>query len=73
MHGRKNGTPVTVDFLIPHEGQCIQLDLTGQERLILNPGSVGQPRDNDPRAAYGRCWIWMPSPGNSAGSPTRSI
>ena len=52
MHGRKNGTPVTVDFLIPHEGQCIQLDLTGQERLILNPGSVGQPRDNDPRAAY---------------------
>ena len=21
-------------------------------RVILNPGSVGQPRDNDPRAAY---------------------
>ena len=24
----------------------------GQERMILNPGSVGQPRDGDPRAAY---------------------
>ncbi len=26
--------------------------LTPEMRLILNPGSVGQPRDNDPRAAY---------------------
>jgi predicted phosphodiesterase len=25
----------------------------GDERLILNPGSVGQPRDGDPRASYG--------------------
>ena len=24
----------------------------GGERLILNPGSVGQPRDRDPRASY---------------------
>lgn len=24
----------------------------GGERLIVNPGSVGQPRDGDPRAAY---------------------
>jgi predicted phosphodiesterase len=24
----------------------------GDQRLILNPGSVGQPRDGDPRAAY---------------------
>lgn len=24
----------------------------GEERLIINPGSVGQPRDSDPRAAY---------------------
>lgn len=24
----------------------------GPERLIVNPGSVGQPRDRDPRAAY---------------------
>ncbi len=26
----------------------------GDDRLILNPGSVGQPRDGDPRAAYAR-------------------
>lgn len=25
----------------------------GEERLIINPGSVGQPRDGDARAAYG--------------------
>jgi diadenosine tetraphosphatase ApaH/serine/threonine PP2A family protein phosphatase len=25
----------------------------GVHRLIVNPGSVGQPRDGDPRAAYG--------------------
>ena len=24
----------------------------GDERLIINPGSVGQPRDGDPRASY---------------------
>jgi predicted phosphodiesterase len=29
-----------------------ELDLSGDERWILNPGSVGQPRDGDPRAAY---------------------
>ena len=26
--------------------------ILGPERLIINPGSVGQPRDSDPRAAY---------------------
>lgn len=25
----------------------------GKNRLIINPGSVGQPRDGDPRASYG--------------------
>ena len=24
----------------------------GEQRMIINPGSVGQPRDGDPRAAY---------------------
>jgi diadenosine tetraphosphatase ApaH/serine/threonine PP2A family protein phosphatase len=23
-----------------------------EERLLLNPGAVGQPRDHDPRASY---------------------
>lgn len=33
----------------PEYRETIQLDGT---RAILNPGSVGQPRDSDPRAAY---------------------
>ena len=38
--------------------------LTLQPRAILNPGSVGQPRDGDPRAAYAiydteaHTWAW---------------
>ena len=32
-----------------HDGQ--EVDLAGS-RLLINPGSVGQPRDGDPRAAY---------------------
>jgi diadenosine tetraphosphatase ApaH/serine/threonine PP2A family protein phosphatase len=35
---------------MPDYGQKIMLEET---RLIINPGSVGQPRDYDPRAAYG--------------------
>ena len=31
------------------EGQPFPL---GQERLIINPGCVGQPRDRDPRPSY---------------------
>jgi diadenosine tetraphosphatase ApaH/serine/threonine PP2A family protein phosphatase len=29
------------------------VELTGEARLVLNPGSVGQPRDGDKRASYG--------------------
>lgn len=37
----------------PQIGEAIPLGLTlGYPRLIINPGSVGQPRDSDPRAAY---------------------
>ncbi|HMQ32862.1 MAG TPA: metallophosphoesterase, partial [Chloroflexaceae bacterium] len=28
------------------------VELTGTCRFFINPGSVGQPRDQDPRAAY---------------------
>ena len=31
------------------DGEQVELE---EERLILNPGGVGQPRDGDPRAAY---------------------
>jgi predicted phosphodiesterase len=37
------------EISIPVPGAAISLD---QDRLIINPGSVGQPRDGDPRAAY---------------------
>ena len=36
-------------FVAPRYGVPYPL---GEERLIVNPGSVGQPRDGDPRAAY---------------------
>ncbi len=43
---------------VPSPGTPYKLD----ERAILNPGSVGQPRDRDPRAAYAIFWpeekIW---------------
>ena len=37
------------DLLFPPEGTPVQLD---DAPCIVNPGSVGQPRDGDPRAAY---------------------
>ncbi len=37
-----------VTLQIPKLGQVLTLT----PRMILNPGSVGQPRDRDPRAAY---------------------
>lgn len=34
------------------DGAAVSLEPKGP-RLVINPGSVGQPRDGDPRAAYG--------------------
>ncbi len=34
-------------------GERQQLNLEDGRRYLINPGSVGQPRDRDPRAAYG--------------------
>lgn len=42
-----DGTSVDRQYPIPET----PIPLTG--RAILNPGSVGQPRDNDPRASFG--------------------
>lgn len=42
----------TVHHLQPRAGVVYGLDADPPHRLILNPGSVGQPRDNDARAAY---------------------
>lgn len=45
-----------------HEKSIVRLSVTYDEpfvlhddRYIINPGAVGQPRDRDPRAAY--CWF----------------
>ncbi len=43
---RENGR--TVELLRPGDGLALRLD---KRRLLLNPGSVGQPRDGDPRAS----------------------
>ncbi len=45
---RKGDGSVGADLFIPIENSQFEL----RPRLILNPGSVGQPRDRDPRAAY---------------------
>jgi diadenosine tetraphosphatase ApaH/serine/threonine PP2A family protein phosphatase len=46
---------VTVDESVSavHRLADDEVSLTSEARFILNPGSVGQPRDGDPRAAYG--------------------
>ena len=41
-----------MDYLRPQCGAELSIDTGPDERLIINPGSVGQPRDNDARAAY---------------------
>ena len=35
---------------LPDRSRTVELD--GTTRFLINPGSVGQPRDQDPRAAY---------------------
>jgi predicted phosphodiesterase len=46
---RKRVGPPRMQFV--HVGPTSRLQLDDR-RLILNPGSVGQPRDGDPRASY---------------------
>ncbi|MFA7352517.1 MAG: metallophosphoesterase family protein [Dehalococcoidales bacterium] len=46
-------------FKLGEDGHCINLPLSesvgvvlGKDKMIINPGGVGQPRDGDPRASY---------------------
>jgi diadenosine tetraphosphatase ApaH/serine/threonine PP2A family protein phosphatase len=57
-HGLHGHTHIPIAFtevdgrmrtLVPRAGNTIAL---GEGRTFLNPGSVGQPRDRDPRASY---------------------
>lgn len=58
-HGVVGHTHRPLIFLIYGSGRVGHLNPAadrvfemGQDRCLLNPGSVGQPRDSDPRAAY---------------------
>jgi len=46
-------TDGTVDTIGSGESSAGLLVLRPESKYLLNPGSVGQPRDGDPRAAYG--------------------
>ena len=74
-----------IETLDPRVGEILQLD---ERRTILNPGSVGQPRDGDPRAsamvldteALTATWLRVPYPieetqaaMRSAGLPGRLV
>lgn len=46
-------------FKLDEDGHCTSLPLSesigavlGKDKVIINPGGVGQPRDGDPRASY---------------------
>ena len=71
---------------VPEPGDVYEL--RDPDRWIVNPGSVGQPRDQDPRAAFAlldveeRRWTYYRIPYNiertqylmrQAGLPTRLI
>jgi predicted phosphodiesterase len=50
---------IALMFECTASGRCDRRKITdesvitlGESRLIINPGGVGQPRDNDPRAGY---------------------
>jgi len=45
----ENGRPVCKAHAPVYDQE---IALGGEHRLIINPGSVGQPRDSDPRASY---------------------
>jgi len=42
----------TLESTAPAPPLAVQFFLIGQSKYLVNPGSVGQPRDGDPRAAY---------------------
>jgi diadenosine tetraphosphatase ApaH/serine/threonine PP2A family protein phosphatase len=46
-------TESSLQVMGPPRGQRFTIALAGDSRYIVNCGAVGQPRDGDPRAAYG--------------------
>jgi diadenosine tetraphosphatase ApaH/serine/threonine PP2A family protein phosphatase len=45
-------SPSTLDGFIPNERGDTVVELASDMRYLVNVGSVGQPRDGDPRAAF---------------------
>lgn len=43
--------PQSFNYFLPKDHFEIKLDLGGSIRYLVNPGSIGQPRDYDPRAS----------------------
>jgi diadenosine tetraphosphatase ApaH/serine/threonine PP2A family protein phosphatase len=41
------------DVIVPESEADTVVELKPERRYMINPGSVGQPRDGDPRAAFG--------------------
>jgi diadenosine tetraphosphatase ApaH/serine/threonine PP2A family protein phosphatase len=46
-----NGNGGTIQVTMPEADHCLQIGRG--KRHIINPGGIGQPRNGDPRAAYG--------------------
>jgi predicted phosphodiesterase len=49
IYSKEDGRPEVCEATVLPAGEKLPI---GPEREIINPGSVGQPRDGDPRAAY---------------------
>jgi diadenosine tetraphosphatase ApaH/serine/threonine PP2A family protein phosphatase len=45
-------TPNAAELVVCPQSE-IEISYRDHERVLVNVGSVGQPRDEDPRAAYG--------------------
>jgi diadenosine tetraphosphatase ApaH/serine/threonine PP2A family protein phosphatase len=43
----------TVEAMLPVRGERCRVPIDGNGRYLVNCGAVGQPRDSDPRAAFG--------------------
>ncbi len=41
-----------LEMAAPRDGDGMVVELADAQRYLVNPGSVGQPRDGDPRAAF---------------------
>ena len=55
-HTHVQGGFVFLPAGVRHIDPMAPLDLTAGHKALINPGSVGQPRDRDPRAAYALFW-----------------